>query len=93
MNNPPMQIPTGCDGSVNPDGPFNLLMAPAERADLIIDFSSVPAGSNLILYNDAPAPFPMGDPRVRLLHRLSRPDGRGRRAQHRSPATAPTPAR
>jgi spore coat protein A len=63
LNNPPMQIPTGCDGSVNPDGPFNLLIAPAERADLIIDFSSVPVGSNLILYNDAPAPFPMGDSR------------------------------
>jgi len=63
LNNPPMQIPTGCDGSVDPNGPFNLLMAPAERADVIIDFSSVPVGSNLILYSDAPAPFPMGDPR------------------------------
>jgi spore coat protein A, manganese oxidase len=63
LNNPPIQIPTGCDGSVDPSGPFNLLMAPAERADLIIDFSSVPVGSNLILYNDAPAPFPGGDPR------------------------------
>lgn len=63
LNNPPMQIPAGCDGSVDPNGPFNLLMAPAERADLIIDFSSVPVGSNLILYSDAPAPFPMGDPR------------------------------
>lgn len=63
MNNPPIQIPTACDGSVNPDGPFNLLLAPAERADLIIDFSTVPVGSNLILYNDAPAPFPMGDAR------------------------------
>ncbi len=63
FNNPPIQIPTNCDGSVNPAGPFNLLMAPAERADLIIDFSSVPSGSNLILYNDAPAPFPSGDPR------------------------------
>ena len=63
LNNPPIQIPTNCDGSVNPDGPFNLLLAPAERADLIIDFSSVPVGSNLILYNDAPAPFPGGDPR------------------------------
>ncbi|HEY1986325.1 MAG TPA: multicopper oxidase domain-containing protein [Terracidiphilus sp.] len=63
LNNPPMQITTNCDGSVDPAGPFNLLMAPAERADLIIDFSGVPAGSNLILYNDAPAPFPGGDPR------------------------------
>ncbi len=63
LNNPPVQIATNCDGSVNPDGPFNLLMAPAERADLIIDFSTVPVGKNLILYNDAPAPFPGGDPR------------------------------
>lgn len=63
LNNPPIQIPTGCDGFVDPGGPFNLLLAPAERADLIIDFSSVPAGTNLILYNDAPAPFPGGDPR------------------------------
>ena len=63
LNNPPIQIATNCDGSVNADGPFNLLMAPAERADLIIDFSTVPVGKNLILYNDAPAPFPGGDPR------------------------------
>src|SRR4030095_11246025 len=41
-----------------------LLLAPAERADLIVDFSDVPAGSILILYNDAPAPFPAGDPSV-----------------------------
>jgi spore coat protein A, manganese oxidase len=38
-----------------------LLLAPAERADLIVDFRDVPVGSNLILYNDAPAPYPMGD--------------------------------
>jgi spore coat protein A len=41
-----------------------LLLAPAERADVIVDFSEVPAGSILILYNDAPAPFPMGDSAV-----------------------------
>jgi spore coat protein A len=39
----------------------NLLMAPAERADLIVDFRSVPAGSILLLYSDAPAPYPGGD--------------------------------
>jgi spore coat protein A, manganese oxidase len=63
LNSPPLQIPVDCDGSVNADGPFNLLLAPAERADLIVDFSSVSKGTNLILYNDAPAPFPMGDSR------------------------------
>ncbi|MGD0213750.1 MAG: multicopper oxidase domain-containing protein [Terriglobales bacterium] len=46
-----------------PDGPFNLLLAPAERADVVIDFNGVPAGSTFILYNDAPAPFPGGDSR------------------------------
>jgi spore coat protein A, manganese oxidase len=40
-----------------------LLLAPAERADLIIDFSQVPPGSQLILYNDAAAPFPGPDER------------------------------
>jgi FtsP/CotA-like multicopper oxidase with cupredoxin domain len=40
-----------------------LFLGPAERADIIIDFSQVPAGSTLILYNDAPAPVPAFDPR------------------------------
>lgn len=49
--------------TANADGPFNLLLAPAERADLIVDFNDVPSGSSFILYNDAPAPFPSGDSR------------------------------
>ena len=40
-----------------------LYLGAAERADVIIDFSQVPAGSKLILYNDAPAPTPAEDPR------------------------------
>ena len=51
------------ENTANPDGPFNLLLAPAERADVIIDFNGVAAGSSFILYNDATAPFPGGDPR------------------------------
>jgi spore coat protein A len=39
---------------------FNLLMAPAERPDVIVDFRGF-EGKSLILYNDAPAPFPGGD--------------------------------
>lgn len=38
-----------------------LTLAPAERADVIIDFSAYD-GQTLILYNDAPAPFPALDP-------------------------------
>jgi spore coat protein A, manganese oxidase len=56
--------PTDSTGNTAlPDGPFNLLLAPAERADVVIDFNGVPVGSSFILYNDAPAPFPGGDPR------------------------------
>ena len=41
-----------------------LFLGPAERADVIVDFSQAPAGcTNLILYNDAPAPTPAFDPR------------------------------
>ncbi len=48
--------------------PFNgttaagsLLLAPAERVDVLFDFSAH-AGKTVILYTDCPAPFPMGDP-------------------------------
>ena len=40
----------------------SLLLAPAERADVVVDFSAY-AGQTLILYNDAPAAFPARDPR------------------------------
>ena len=66
LNNPPAQIAF----NNNPNSPtfgnavrYNLLLAPGERADIIINFSNVPVGSKLILYSDAPAPFPGGDPR------------------------------
>jgi FtsP/CotA-like multicopper oxidase with cupredoxin domain len=41
----------------------SLFLGPAERADVIVDFSQVPDGSKLILYNDGPAPVPAFDPR------------------------------
>jgi spore coat protein A len=37
------------------------MLAPAERADVIIDFTNL-VGKNIIMTNDAPAPFPTGDP-------------------------------
>ncbi|MFA6971923.1 MAG: hypothetical protein WC208_11045 [Gallionella sp.] len=42
---------------------YGLLLGPAERSDVIVDFSAY-AGQTLILYNDAPAPVPFNDPRV-----------------------------
>jgi len=41
-----------------------LFLGPAERADVIVDFSQVPAGSKIIMYNDAPAPVPAFDSRL-----------------------------
>jgi FtsP/CotA-like multicopper oxidase with cupredoxin domain len=41
----------------------SLILGPAQRADVLVDLTNVPAGSTLILYNDAPAPFPGFDPR------------------------------
>ncbi len=40
-----------------------LLLGPAERADVVVDFSRF-AGKTLILYNDAPAPVPAFDSRT-----------------------------
>jgi FtsP/CotA-like multicopper oxidase with cupredoxin domain len=60
----PLDLKSDPSGNTaNPDGPFNLLLAPAERADVVIDFNGTTAGQTFILYGDAPAPFPGGDPR------------------------------
>ena len=58
------------DGTVTPQGVVftnvagdaQLVLAPAERAELIIDFSKIKPGRFLILQNDAPVPFPGGTP-------------------------------
>jgi FtsP/CotA-like multicopper oxidase with cupredoxin domain len=41
----------------------SLWLGPAERADVVVDFSQY-AGQTLILYNDSPAPVPANDPRT-----------------------------
>jgi spore coat protein A len=40
----------------------NLLLGPAERVDVLIEFTAADVGKDIILYSDAPAPFPVGDP-------------------------------
>ena len=37
-----------------------LLLAPAERADVIVDFSALPVGTSVQLMNNAKAPYPSG---------------------------------
>lgn len=52
----------GTDGGLLPAAVqlSKILLAPAERVDLIIDFSDLPQGTILTLRNDAAAPFPAG---------------------------------
>jgi spore coat protein A, manganese oxidase len=70
LSNPalvPSNLPLVYTGGPLPDQK-SLLVGPAERPDVIVDFSSVPKNPNgtyksVILYGDAPAPFPSGDDR------------------------------
>jgi spore coat protein A, manganese oxidase len=55
------QISTDSGLMEYPIGIDEILLAPAERADVIIDFTNL-EGKNIIMTNDAPAPFPAGDP-------------------------------
>lgn len=64
LNNPPNQTQRDANGAAIFTDPnaYDLLLLGAERADIIIDFSDCEPGDTLILYNDAPAPYPSGDP-------------------------------
>ena len=63
----------------------SLLIAPAERADILIDFSSIAPGTTIILRNDAKAPFPDGD--------RPDPDTIGQIMQFTVPLNAPAPVK
>lgn len=56
-------IGVGTDGGyLNKPIPLtSLLIAPGERADILVDFTEIPRGTKVILENDANAPYPMGD--------------------------------
>lgn len=61
----PMNVPFSLNAVINPLNPVgqgSLIVGCAERFDLLVDFTAA-AGQKVILYNDAPAPFPGGDPR------------------------------
>ncbi|CAI5481812.1 unnamed protein product [Closterium sp. Yama58-4] len=62
---PPSTHQIGSDGGYLPRPAVrtSLLVAPAERYDILVDFSSLRSSSaDVILTNDAPAPFPAGEP-------------------------------
>lgn len=54
----------GSDGGLlrNPAKLTSLLLAPSERADILVDFSRAEPGTNFKLINDAASPFPFGGP-------------------------------
>ena len=62
-----------------------LLLAPGERADILVDFSDLRPGEKLTLTNDAPAPFPHGD--------APDPDTTGLILQFAVPPDSPAPMR
>lgn len=55
-------IQIGTDGGylAKPVELNSLLLAPAERADILVDFSLIEDGTELLLNNNASAPFPSG---------------------------------
>ncbi|MGG3470702.1 multicopper oxidase [Neobacillus pocheonensis] len=55
------QIGTDSGFLEQPIGVPRLLLAPAERVDVIIDFTNL-EGKSILLKNDAPTHFPIGDP-------------------------------
>ncbi len=54
----------GSDGGYlrNPVAMTELTIAPGERADILINFAGLPAGTKILLRNTAKAPFPSGAP-------------------------------
>lgn len=77
-------VQIGTDGGLleHPVSTSEIILAPAERADVIVDFSNH-AGQNIVLTNDAPSPFPNGDApsadlmqimQFRVKEKSSRPD-------------------
>lgn len=56
-------VQIGTDGGylASPVRVQQLLLAPGERADLIVDFAGMKVGTAIVMRNDAPTPFPAGD--------------------------------
>lgn len=61
-NQPFIQI--GSDGGLlqRPVRIRELVIGPSERADIIIDFTRIPVGSNIVMRNSARTPFDFGSP-------------------------------
>lgn len=56
-----LAAPVMLNDPLNPNAP-RLVMAPGERADVIIDFSGYAPGTRFVMDNDAKSPYPKGAP-------------------------------
>jgi spore coat protein A, manganese oxidase len=57
----PLYVIGGDGGLLNAPVPLEqLVIAPGERADILVDFSNFPSGTRVVLSNNAPTPFPNG---------------------------------
>jgi spore coat protein A len=62
----PMFVIGGDGGLLNAPVPLGqMIIAPGERADVLIDFSNFAPGTRIVLHNNAPTPFPDGPRSVR----------------------------
>lgn len=77
----------GSDGGFLPEPVTlnSLLLAPGERADILIDFSKILPGTSILLQNDARAPYPDGE--------LPDPDTVGQILQFTVPHKTPPPVK
>jgi spore coat protein A len=57
-------VQIGSDGGLLRSGvaKTDVTIAPGERADVVVDFSTQSPGQSILLLNSAPAPYPSGDP-------------------------------
>ncbi|MDQ1707402.1 MAG: hypothetical protein QOJ88_613 [Pyrinomonadaceae bacterium] len=62
LSNKQVMFQIGSDGALlNAPVPLtHLIIAPGERADFLLDFTNIAAGTTIQLKNNAPAPFPNG---------------------------------
>ncbi|MGE5460912.1 MAG: multicopper oxidase family protein [Solirubrobacterales bacterium] len=57
-----LDVPVRIDPNASDERHRHLLLMPGERADVIVDFAGVATGTQLLLRNVAPVPYPSGDP-------------------------------
>ncbi|MGE5179830.1 MAG: multicopper oxidase domain-containing protein [Bacteroidota bacterium] len=62
-------VQIGSDGGLlaAPVSRDSLTIAPGERADVVVDFASYSPGTEILLRNSAPAPYPVADPQMPVL--------------------------